>query len=558
MNFVSYLAFKYFSKEKWIALALFMISLAYNVVQTNGITTITSNIIQYAQTGKEAKVREFFFYFVYIIVLFVALYWLFVYCQNLLLTKIRPWVRSQIVELLLKTNNEKFSETNFSKLNSPINRIMDCYYFLTNTVVSYLLPNIAYLFITSAYFSFMSPLYGCIFLIGNIALILYYSYILPSLLSANDDYEKLVTKADIHLIDLLNNVDKVIYRGQSTSESDKFTDMSNKCTSVGTKYYDLTNLHTIIMLSIIFIVVLISLWVLIGLYFKKKIDITMFIASFTILLLYREKMTTVLEILPDIVDSIGRTENVLVHFKHVNENYLNSSTSASSSGSFLHKNHNLEFNRIEFKNVTYKYGNNSTNVFENRDYLLNTNNNQIIGITGRSGNGKSTFVKLLLRMYECNSGSITIDGQDIKNLDADYIRNEITYVNQTSKLFDRKVVDNMLYGCSDPNVCKEFLEKILKYPNITKLYKNTDIKHKQAGLLGENLSGGQRQIVNMIGGLVNPSKILILDEPTNALDPELKKEILNLIKDFSRHKQAIIIITHDKDVFPLFTQQIQM
>jgi ABC-type glutathione transport system ATPase component len=50
---------------------------------------------------------------------------------------------------------------------------------------------------------------------------------------------------------------------------------------------------------------------------------------------------------------------------------------------------------------------------------------------------------------------------------------------------------------------------------------------------------------------------LILDEPTNALDPNLKKEVLGLIKDFSKYKQAVIIITHDKDVFPLFTQQLQ-
>ena len=143
-------------------------------------------------------------------------------------------------------------------------------------------------------------------------------------------------------------------------------------------------------------------------------------------------------------------------------------------------------------------------------------------------------------------------------LGANSRRQETTYVNQNSKLFDRKVVDNMLYGCTNREVCDYFLEQILKYPNITKLYRNTDIQNKQAGLLGENLSGGQRQIVNMIGGLVNPSKILVLDEPTNALDPELKKEILGLIRDFSKYKQAIIIITHDKDVFPLFTQQLQM
>ena len=86
------------------------------------------------------------------------------------------------------------------------------------------------------------------------------------------------------------------------------------------------------------------------------------------------------------------------------------------------------------------------------------------------------------------SGKITIDGVDLKTIDPDYVREEITYVNQNSKLFDRKVVDNMLYGCSDKEVCNYLLEHILKYPMISKLYRNTDIKNKQAGLLGENLS----------------------------------------------------------------------
>jgi ABC-type bacteriocin/lantibiotic exporter with double-glycine peptidase domain len=552
MNFVTFLASKYFTKEKWTAIALFLVSLAYNVIQTNGMTKITSNIIQFAQTNKEVKVREFFYYFVYIIVFFIGLYWLFIHLQNMLLTKLRPWVRGQIVELLLKTNNQKFSEANFSKLNSPINRITDCSYFVTNSIVSYMFPNLAYLIITSAYFSYINPMYGTVFLIGNLLLIGYYSLVLPTIIKDNDNYEKSVIKTDIHLIDLLNNVDKIIYRGQSNHESNDFIKISNDSVKLGEYYYNMNNIHTIIMLAIIFIVVLISLWILIGLYFKKKIDITMFIASFTILLLYREKMTNVIEVLPDIVDSIGRTENVLIHFKHVNENFLKMETENKYSEK------NMRFKRIQFHNVTYRYGTAATNVFENRNYMMNTEGNQIIGITGPSGNGKSTFIKLLLRMYQCSDGKITIDDVDINDIDPDYIRQEITYVNQNSKLFDRKVVDNMLYGCSNPDVCNYFLEHILKYPNITKLYRNTDIKNKQAGLLGENLSGGQRQIVNMIGGLVNPSKILVLDEPTNALDPELKKEVLNLIKDFSRYKQAIIIISHDKDVFPLFTQQLHM
>ena len=85
-----------------------------------------------------------------------------------------------------------------------------------------------------------------------------------------------------------------------------------------------------------------------------------------------------------------------------------------------------------------------------------------------------------------------------------------------------------------------------------------DIYNKQSGSLGENLSGGQRQVINIIGGLVNPSKIIILDEPTNALDIDLKREILELIKEFKKYKKSIIIITHDKDVYPLFDEKIQI
>jgi ABC-type lipoprotein export system ATPase subunit len=143
-------------------------------------------------------------------------------------------------------------------------------------------------------------------------------------------------------------------------------------------------------------------------------------------------------------------------------------------------------------------------------------------------------------------------------MDTDYIRKNITYVSQNSKLFDIKVVDNMLYGCDDKKQCQKHLDEIMKYKKIRELYRNIDIHQKNAGSLGENLSGGQRQIVNIISGLVNPSKILILDEPTNSIDIELKKELLEIIKEFKNYKKCIIIITHDRDVNYLFNEIIKI
>ena len=86
MNFVAYLATEFFKKKKWTALGIFIISLLNSVVQTNGITHITSNIITFAQTRNQDKAYEFFKWFIFIVVVFIAIYWLWSYLQNQLLT----------------------------------------------------------------------------------------------------------------------------------------------------------------------------------------------------------------------------------------------------------------------------------------------------------------------------------------------------------------------------------------------------------------------------------------------------------------------------------------
>jgi ABC-type lipoprotein export system ATPase subunit len=116
----------------------------------------------------------------------------------------------------------------------------------------------------------------------------------------------------------------------------------------------------------------------------------------------------------------------------------------------------------------------------------------------------------------------------------------------------------MMYGCSNPDTCSAELKKVLKYPKIRELFKTIDIENKMSGNLGESLSGGQRQVVNIIGGLVNPSKILILDEPTNALDTALKWEVMRVIQDYSTNKNAILIITHDKEIDQIFTETVKL
>ena len=153
-------------------------------------------------------------------------------------------------------------------------------------------------------------------------------------------------------------------------------------------------------------------------------------------------------------------------------------------------------------------------------------------------------------------GDVYIDNVNIKDIDTNDIRKNIIYVNQNSKLFDKKIIDNIFYGCTDDS-CYKKLEFILQFRKINELYKNIDF-NKKPGLSGEKLSGGQRQVINIINGLIVDSKITILDEPTNALDIELKKEIIEVIKYFKRYKKCIIIISHDSDIYNIFDETIQI
>jgi ABC-type bacteriocin/lantibiotic exporter with double-glycine peptidase domain len=457
-----------------------------------------------------------------------------------------------MLEALILVNSDRFSDENFTKLNSPIHRVADLFVAILNKFVSNILPNLLYLLIVTAFFLTVSPMLSLFFFVGNVVICLYYYYFFDDMIKTNIEYEEKLFQTDSHLIDVLNNMDKIVYRGQSKEEILSFLDRSNDNIESGLKYYSMINNHSTVVSLIIWFVLILSIWYMLQMFLKKKMTPVFFVTSLTILLLYKEKIEWLLSEIPDTLGYMGRIQTTLEYFGHVDKFY----ETILQDNRFESK--KVDFKKIEFKNVSYKYNGTTTNVFDNRSYIVYPVDSQIIGITGPSGRGKSTFVKLILKMYKSDEGEILIDDVNIDKLDPGYIRENITYVNQNSKLFDKKVVDNMLYGCGDREICNYFLKRIMTYPNIAKLYKNMDIETKEAGSLGENLSGGQRQVVNMIGGLINPSRILILDEPTNALDPTLKKEVIGLIKEFSKYKQAVMIITHDKDVFKIFDTELRM
>jgi ATP-binding cassette subfamily C protein len=402
---------------------------------------------------------------------------------------------------------------------------------------------VIFLFIISGYLLLTNLYLGLFFIITNILIGVYLTLSLPGVIQANENYEKYATDAEFYLLEILNNIDKIIYRGETPSEIQIFEGKTQKAIKNAYNFYSATNNRIITMNVLVNIITIIILYYMITQTFKGKMTTILFITILNTILLYRDKMTALFQQFPDFIEFMGRAKSVLHQFSDMVHVDVGKTYDIR----------NLEFDVIKFENVSFTYKSNKKVIFEKLNLTLKMD--KIIGISGISGRGKSTLAKLILKMYTHYEGNIYIDTVNIRTLDATYIRKNITYVNQSSKLFDRKVIDNILYGCNHIQSCNSELETIIqKYSKIRELFHNIDIYNKSAGSLGENLSGGQRQIVNIIGGLINPSKILILDEPTNALDGELKMDVINMIRDYKKNKKCIIVITHDKDIRTIFDE----
>lgn len=547
-NIIIELLTTYFKEEKLTAILLVLLSLIVNGIQAHGISRITAEMVQSIEKVNRDRTIQVFYYLCIAFFVFLIVSYIYKHLQNNLLTKMRQWLRYNMLNILLKSNKENMDEINYPRISSPINRTASVCFMLFNIIFSMILPDTGFILIVAGFLLLTRPELGAIFLTGNliIAAIIIFNWEMmyaKNKLAVDTEYDN-----EASLLEIMHNFDKIIYRGQTEYESRVFEDKSKDAFEKALDFQNTLENYGLYINFLVSVIVAVLLWCIIAAFYSKEITATYFITAMTMLVLYRDKMSGVVQIIPDCVEFVGRTDTVLKHFKDISLDKV--------ENEFEHK--ELPFHIIEFKNVAFKYKASATDVVSDMSLRFDTSKHDIIGITGLSGKGKSTIMKILLKMHTVKEGTVYIDGVNIDEISPDYIRKNITYVSQNGKLFDRVVLDNIMYGCSHPDTCSAELQRVLRYPKVRDLFKNLDIENKRSGNLGENLSGGQRQVVNIIGGLINPSKILVLDEPTNALDASLKLEIMRLIQDYSKTKNAILIITHDKEMMPIFDTVVKM
>ena len=550
MEIVKYLFLNFFEENLHETIFLITLSLLGNILHTNVITYFNSALQTSVQDNAFDKSVIFFKFFMYSR-LFLALFnYGYKLTQDVILTKLKQWMRFNLIDVIFKTNNEDISNINFTKLSTPINRLSNTCYLIISDLMNYTLPYLMFVLVTMGYFVYQNRTIGIIFILGNLLWIGLMYYMWSIMWNRSNNYEKSNLFFEKHLTEVLNNIDKIFTRGQKGVETNIFSREAKQTEEAHRDYYYSVSTAKFMVELITLLTMFICTGYAIHLYMEGKMDAIQFVSIFTLLMVFKERMNSCASLASDSVEQLSRLDAVVEPFQSFEDRVKTIKKQ--------YQNQKLDFKKFDFKKVWFRYNKDLDYVFEDKDLDFTCDNHKIIGVTGESGKGKSSILKIILKLHLIEKGEITIDGTDLKDIDPDYIRDNITYINQNSRLFDKTVLENILYGCKDEDTCRDLYKKILSYPRIKNLYKNVDLNSDSAGYSGEKLSGGQRQIVNIISGLVNPSKILILDEPTNALDKDLKMELLEIIKYFKPYKQSIIIITHDKDVYNLFDEKIEM
>lgn len=206
---------------------------------------------------------------------------------------------------------------------------------------------------------------------------------------------------------------------------------------------------------------------------------------------------------------------------------------------------NPSFNKIAFNNVTFAYPGkegSENKTFENLCLTLNAG--KTYALVGHSGAGKTTIIQLLLRAFDPNSGSVEIDGVNLKDIDLEEYRRSIGYVEQHVELFDKSLKYNILFGVAEDKKAEaeKDLNRVAEMARIDQFFDR--LEHGYDTVIGEKgikLSGGERQRVGIARALIKNPSILIFDEATSSLDSENEALIHEAMKDALRGRTGIII-----------------
>ena len=460
------------------------------------------------------------------------------YADSYLVPNIQSYIRENIVMNIIKTFKNNYKDLEINDIITKIVKLPHAIRDISHQLRHYFISTNIIVIAMTIYIFYCNKNLGLITLTNVLILIMFTLYTGNKCIAISENKEKYHNNLHEEIGDVLNNLLPIYASNTSQQETLRLQKYQK---ALDNEYTDgiLCSTKFRIIFSIFNIIMFITInGYALYLYSQKKINIGTLVSILIVVLYLLNNLSEMRGELRDLIFNIGVIKETQL--------YLDELLSKSKSNN-INDSSNLDINihngEIICKNVNFKYQRTDEYVFENLNLLIKPK--QTVAIVGKNGSGKSTLTKLIMKYCQNQSGDIYIDRVNIKNVDTNKLRQKISYMPQNPRLFNRSVLENITYGTQKN---KQDVEKIIKDLNLEKLFAKLDNGlDTKAGKNGNNLSGGQRQVVFLLRSLLRDTHIMILDEPTSALDIKNKNIVIDVIKKIIGNKTTLII-THDPDI----------
>jgi ABC-type multidrug transport system fused ATPase/permease subunit len=454
-------------------------------------------------------------------------------------TKVSPqlqaFIRRRVIHKILDKYENSIQELELGEINSKLIKLTSMGTSLIDRLKTFFLPNMMLHITAIGVFLWIDPIIGLYLLLTVMAL--YFLIIRTPQKCDNITVarDKLYNNMHEEIDDGLRNLYSIYGANQKNNElkrldkySEKYNDYYKKTVTCSFKHRYL--LSIIILVFTVFLMLRVKYLVS-----ANIVDLALFVPVFFITLYIINSFMIMDDHLKHFISEWGVIKSSLDVMKPLPQN----------------KKRKQEVTIVDFKkqkgigmqNVFYKFQGASSNVLS--DVTLHIEHGESIVILGDIGSGKSTILKLLLGYYTPDKGVIYLDGKTFNELSLKEIRSKIGYVPQVPVLFNRSIIDNILYG--NPNVSRKDVEKMLDEFGLLKVFlQHKDGLDTKVGKNGSLLSGGQRQLVWCMRVLLRNPNILILDEPSSSIDEKSKHVLISMLEKYMQNKEhTTIMVTHD-------------
>ena len=451
--------------------------------------------------------------------------------DSIFLPKLQSYVRLEFIEMIIQHSSVSYHELETGDLISKILKLPIIVKELFHQIRNFFLPTFMTVLFTIGYFTYLDIRLGsltAILLCLFFTLFYFYSHQSVSMSTDTDTSHNILHE---EIDDVLTNIASLHAASSNEFEIQRLRKIQN--------VYDDKFKNTILLSSrfkIIFnISYIIILFSIIGYSSKLYFDNTFTIENVTSILFVSIYLVQQLSIvsgeLRDFIFNIGIINQINQYFHRLQKSTENTKL-----------NYTIQDGSISIRNLNFQY--NDKVLF--RNFSCDIYPGQKIGIYGQIGSGKSTLIQLLLGLTLTKKDCIFIDNHSIDSMNKEYLRTQIGYIPQDTRLFNRTITENILYGTQKRK--KDILDLLDQY-SIRQIQPSMlDIS---CGKYGHKLSGGQRQIIHLLRCILKNTPIIILDEPTSNLDIHSKQDLIRIL---NRIDKTILIISHDPDLIDICDQ----